>query len=224
MIGILGGTFDPIHCGHIEPALEMRRGLMLSEIRFVLAGQPSHRATPSASAADRLAMLKLALLEREGCVADDRELRRAGPSYTVDTLRELRAERGKAQPLGLIVGADAFRGFTHWREWPMILNLANLIVAARPGSAPPVDGAAVALLRERGCRVPQDLKHHCCGAILWYSVHPVDISATAIRKTIAAGEDASAMLPRSVWRYIQEHRLYAAAPNKTTLSKLHDGY
>lgn len=212
MIGVLGGTFDPIHRGHLEPALEIRRGLMLQEVRFIPVGQPSHRATPCASAADRQTMLELALMNREGCVADDRELRRTGPSYTVDTLRDLRAELGAASTLCLIVGADAFLEFNQWREWPKILSLASVVVAARPGSPPPGDGAVADLLRERRCPAPQDLARHPCGAILWYSVHPVDISATAIRKMIAAGQDASAMLPPPVWRYIQEHHLYAAAP------------
>ena len=116
LIGVLGGTFDPIHFGHLRPALEILQALELDEIRFVPCRIPAHRATPSITAEQRLALVRLATAGQPGFVADDRELRRAGPSYMVDTLTSLRAEVGDA-PLCLILGTDAFRELLSWRRW-----------------------------------------------------------------------------------------------------------
>lgn len=208
MIGVLGGTFDPPHFGHIKPALEVFGTLSLREIRFIPVGVPPHRAAPIASARHRWRMLTLALRDYEGLVADDREQRRTGPSYTIDTLRDLRAELGRACALYLMLGADVFLGFTSWRDWSQILRLANLVVVARPGSSVPAQGAVAELLRERRWDSAAEFAHQQYGAILWFQAHAVDVSATAIRAGIAAGEDVRAMLPEPVWRYIQEQGLY----------------
>lgn len=210
MIGILGGTFDPIHFGHVEPALDLLRALPFSEIRFVPVRVPPHRDPPQASPKHRWRMLKLAVDAKPGLIADDRELRRDGPSYTVDTLRDLRAELGESQALCLIMGADAFAGFTSWHRWQEILGLANLVVTTRPGVQLPSTGAAAELLNQRRCGAPQDLTDIDRGAILPQRVRRLDISASAVREGLAAGQDLSSMLPEPVWRYIHEHSLYGA--------------
>ncbi|MGH8501305.1 MAG: nicotinate-nucleotide adenylyltransferase [Gammaproteobacteria bacterium] len=219
MIGVLGGTFDPIHFGHINPALDLLQALPLREIRFVLARNPPHREPPLASAAHRWRMLELALQGHPGLVADDRELRRDGLSYTIDTLRELRAELGATQTLCLILGADAFAGFTSWQSWQEILKLVHIVVTARPGSALRAEGEVGRLLQARRLRSPEDLTRHPCGGILPRSLYLRDISATAIRRDIAADNDVSAMLPDAVLRYIQEHGLYQATPPKPNVPR-----
>ena len=135
MIGVLGGTFDPVHFGHLRPALEVRQALGLEELRLIPLRQAVHRSQPQASPEHRLAMLRLAVQGAEGLRIDDRELRRVGESYTYDTLVDLRIELGPAVGLCLLVGADAFRGFLSWHRPDDILALAHLIVMRRPGGA-----------------------------------------------------------------------------------------
>ena len=135
MIGVLGGTFDPVHFGHLRPALEVRQALGLEELRLIPLRQAVHRSQPQASPEQRLAMLRLAVRGAEGLRIDDRELRRVGESYTYDTLVDLRIELGPAVGLCLLVGADAFRGFLSWHRPDDILALAHLIVMRRPGGA-----------------------------------------------------------------------------------------
>ena len=135
MIGVLGGTFDPVHFGHLRPALEVRQALGLEELRLIPLRQAVHRPQPQASPEQRLAMLRLAVQGAEGLRIDDRELRRVGESYTYDTLVDLRIELGPAVGLCLLVGADAFRGFLSWHRPDDILALAHLIVMRRPGGA-----------------------------------------------------------------------------------------
>ncbi len=129
---MLGGTFDPVHYGHLRFADEVRRSLGLKELHLVPAGDPPHRSGPVASAADRLAMLRLAVAEFPGLVVDSREVDRAGKSYTVLTLEALRREDAQ-RPLLLLVGADAFRGLPSWHRWRELFALAHLVVVARPG-------------------------------------------------------------------------------------------
>jgi nicotinate-nucleotide adenylyltransferase len=210
MIGVLGGTFDPIHLGHVGPALDVLRALALDQIHFVLAAVPPHRHAPHVSTAHRWRMLQLGLQAHPNLLPDDREMRRDGPSYTVETLRELRAQLG-AQTLCLIMGNDVFGGCTSWYGWLEILQLAHVTVTTRPGSRLPEHGAIAALLRERGCRSPSALAQNSHGKILPCAVRPMDISATAIRAGLKAGKDVSAMLPEPVWRYIRDNGLYTQA-------------
>ncbi|MBA2408396.1 MAG: nicotinate-nucleotide adenylyltransferase [Gammaproteobacteria bacterium] len=212
MIGVLGGTFDPIHFGHINPALELLRTLPLREIRFVLARNPPHREPPLADAAHRWRMLELALQAHPRLLPDDNELRRDGPSYTIDTVRALREEVGDVQSLCLILGADAFADFTAWRSWREVLEQVHIVITARPGSSLPTDGVVGRLLQARRVPAPDDLSRRPGGSILACSLHLMDISSTAIRKALAGGDDAGAMLPATVLRYIREYGLYQVTP------------
>jgi nicotinate-nucleotide adenylyltransferase len=216
-LGILGGTFDPIHYWHLELARELLATLPLSAVRFVPAGDPPHRAAPAASAADRLAMVSLALQGHPGLEADAREIARPGPSYSVLTLEELRAE-APSRPLALIVGADAFLGLPSWYHWQELFALTHVVVVARPGV--PLDLARSPALGEefelRKARDANALVAAPAGAIVVAPVTPHDISATSIREELsrgAAGVDAvRGLLPPAVLAYIERNQLYRSAP------------
>lgn len=204
MIGVYGGTFDPIHYGHLRPVGEVAASLALPETRFIPAAVPPHRSAPGASAAHRLRMVELALADLPGFRADDRELRRGGPSYTIDTLASLRAEFASA-PLGLILGSDAFLGLPTWRRWRDILALAHLIVMTRPG----YDQAEVpAWARPHLVADRTALGAGVAGGILVQVVSPVPVSASEIRRRLAHGEPVEGMLPPAVLDYIRVNRLY----------------
>lgn len=219
-LALLGGTFDPVHYGHLRLADDVRRAFGLSEVRLVAAGDPPHRGGPSAPAADRLAMLRLAVREFPGLTVDDREVERAGKSYTVMTLEELRRENA-ARPLLLIVGADAFLGLPTWHRWRELFGLAHIVVVARPGvrladELPPELAAA---WKARYTSDPSVLYSRPCGAIFEQAIAPNPISATMIRAQLARGSEGrkavSGLLPPAVLAYIDQHRLYLAPEDAT---------
>ena len=147
-IGIFGGTFDPIHYGHLRTAFELLQTLQFAEVRFIPCGDPPHRGVTQASAALRLDMVRLATRKEPGFVVDERELQRDGPSYSIDTLVSLR-EEFPDRSLCLITGMDAFLGLSSWHRWDEIMNFAHIVVAHRPGWQVPEDGALGALLGDR---------------------------------------------------------------------------
>jgi len=209
-IGIFGGTFDPIHFGHLRPALELREHLALSEVRFIPASVPPHRGEPSASPLQRLAMLRLALQGVEGMSVDERELLRQGPSYMADTLRSLRHEAGE-RPLVLLLGLDAFLGLASWHEWHSIIGLAHIAVARRPGwDSTGLQGNAALeqLWREHACDDVSQLHHSPAGRIVMVDVTPLAISATAIRAQLWQGGSPRFLLPDCVLDYIERNKLY----------------
>lgn len=210
MIGLLGGTFDPIHYGHLRPAHEVYRRLDLAALRLVPAATPPHRHPPVAGAAHRLCMVELAAAEFPGFAADDREIRRGGRSYTLLTLESLRAELGTT-PLCLLVGSDAFAGLPSWHCWEQLFEFAHFVVMERPG-APLGRARAFPWAMERISQDVAELGDAPAGRIVFVPVTPLDISATRLREKIARGETPSAdELPAAVWRYINEHHLYRSA-------------
>ncbi|MCB1877912.1 MAG: nicotinate-nucleotide adenylyltransferase [Chromatiales bacterium] len=207
MIGVYGGTFDPIHYGHLRPALEIYQRLALTQIRFIPARNPPHRGIPSASAEQRMAMLRLAIEGQPGFVADDRELRRPGPSYMVDTLRSLR-EDFPDQPLALILGLDAFLGLPGWNRWEQLPDLAHLIVSRRPGCRSRWPEPLEPFVRSRMVGEPRELNTGPEGRLLFLDTVQLEISATAIRTQIAEGDDPRFLLPDTVLDYIRREGLY----------------
>ena len=204
MIGILGGTFDPIHLGHLRLAEEVREALDLECVHFVPAFQPPHRRAPMATAAHRLAMLQQAIIDNPHFAVDEREYSRGGASWMVDTCASLREEFGE-RPLILIMGMDAFNGFTRWREWARILELVHLAIATRPGAR--AEDEAAELLAARSC--PWDgLECAPVGRIVEIPITALDISATHIRELTAAGRSTRYLLPKPVQEYLTEHALY----------------
>jgi len=207
MIGIFGGTFDPVHFGHLRPALEVQQALGLNEVRFIPAGQPPHRETPYASTPQRLSMLRAAIEDQPGFVVDERELRREGPSYMVDTLASLREEVGQT-PLCLILGYDAFLGLPGWHQWNSLIELAHLVITHRPGwSHDELDDALQSLVKQCETGVER-LSEQAAGGLLFVPVTQLDISATIIREQIRAGQDIRYLLPDTVYRIIREQKLY----------------
>ncbi|HEB55523.1 MAG TPA: nicotinate-nucleotide adenylyltransferase [Gammaproteobacteria bacterium] len=209
MIGIYGGTFDPIHYGHLRPALDVYQALPFSEIRFIPCGEPPHRQAPYASRQQRLAMLRLALANQSAFRIDERELRRKGPSFMVDTLQELRAECGQ-QPLCLIIGFDAFLGLQGWHQWQDIPKLAHLLVTHRPGcSKGKIESqSALGQLLELRQMPAEIMLQHPAGGIAFLPVTQLDISSTRIRELVAAGKDARYLLPDNVYELIKQEKLY----------------
>lgn len=219
-LGVFGGTFDPIHCGHLELAREVRKALPLAAVRVIPAGDPPHRAAPVATAAQRLAMVELAVEGIDGLAADRREIDRAGRSYTVDTLASLRGEF-PTQPLALIVGADAFAGLPAWHRWAEIFALAHVVVVARPGQSLE-DSLPEPLRREWTTRLandPAQLGAAPGGSIVVQSITPHDISASSIRTQLARGAPGIAavrgLLPPAVLAYIGRNQLYRSRPDAT---------
>ncbi|GGY15911.1 nicotinate-nucleotide adenylyltransferase [Paludibacterium paludis] len=207
-VGLFGGTFDPFHHAHLRMARAFRDEIGLERLLLVPAGEPYHRAPPEpASAWDRLAMTRLAVRDEPAMEADDREIRRDAPSYTVDTLAELRGEIGPRTPLWFLIGGDSLANLPGWKDWERLFRLANLAVALRPGFHPDTLPPEVARhWHER--QVADFSNQRASGTIRPLRLPPVDLSATRIREAISRGEDVSALVPAPVLRYIGEHRLY----------------
>lgn len=207
-LALLGGTFDPVHHGHLRTALEVALALDAERVLLIPAGQPPHRAPPVAPAAARLALLEAAIADEPRLAVDDRELRRAGPSYTVLTLEELRRERG-TQPLALVLGMDAFLGLASWHRWTELIEFAHLVVAHRPGWSPPQDGPVGALWRERHALQAAELAARPAGRVLALATTQLDIAASRLREMLAAGDDPRYLMPDAVRRMIRAQGLYA---------------
>lgn len=207
-----GGTFDPVHDGHVAVACAARDACD-AVVRFVPAGDPAHRAPPGACARDRAAMVALAIAGLPGLVLDLREVERASRSWTVDTLRELRAGLGREVPVAWLVGADSFRELPTWKAWRELFDLAHFIVAGRPGS--PLDEALApdlrAVLEGRMTDDPRALIREPHGLVLRLSQPLQAHSATDLRRRIAAGLPWRELVSPAVARYIVQHGLYTAA-------------
>ena len=206
MIGIFGGSFDPIHYGHLQTARELVHALGLTQVRFIPSAHPPHRAPPVAAASDRLKMLQLALVDEPGFVADDRELRRTGPSYTILTLESLHAELGAAS-LYLIVGMDAFLGLDRWHRWQELWSHAHIVVLPRPGWS--VEQGLPDWARSRLCQNASELRQQPSGRLWVQPLTERDICSTQIRAALARGEPPANGVPPAVLRYIEDNRLYS---------------
>ncbi len=207
LLGIFGGTFDPIHYGHLRTAFEMLQALRFDEVRIVPCSDPPHRGKTYAPAAERLRMVQLAIAGQAGFVADDRELRRDGPSYTIDTLLSLRDEFPR-RSLGLIVGMDAFLGLPDWHRWQAILDVAHIVVAHRPGWRAPDIGPLGDLITERGTHRVDDLHDARHGRIHIHAVTQLEISSSDIRELVAAGRDPRFLMPDAVCESIRQSGCY----------------
>ena len=206
-IGIFGGTFDPIHYGHLRSAFEMLQALDFDHVRFIPCSDPPHRGVTYATAELRYRLVRLAIDNQDGFVADDRELRREGLSYTVDTLISLREEFPE-RSLGLIVGMDAFLGLPGWHRWDEILDIAHIVVAHRPGWKAPDLGVLGELISDHGTHRVGDLHTATAGRVHIHAVTQLEISSTEIRDLVAAGRDPRFLMPDAVRDEILNSEIY----------------
>ena len=212
-IGILGGTFDPIHFGHLRLAQEALEQCNLAAVHFIPCGSPPHRNVPYASAQQRLSMTRLALQGNPAFVLDEREINRTDPCYTVDTLTALRTGLGAQQPLCLLMGGDAFLLLHTWHEWKKLFELAHIVVMQRAGRplGNAINEADAALRNEYQARlapVPYALHDAPAGVIVVINMPALEISATDIRRRCAEKKDTHYLLPDIVADYIQSQHLY----------------
>lgn len=206
--GILGGTFDPVHVGHLDVARAAQSALSLDDVRFIPSNVPPHRTPPQASAADRFAMVELAVRAEPGMRASDLELHGSGPSYTAATLDRLAAEGLDTRTLFFITGADAFRDIAMWKDYPRLLDRCHFVAVSRPGCSAPSLRAALPALVDRMIDAPTALP--AVPRIVLVDAPTAPVSSTGIRARIAEGQTVEGLVPPAVAAYIQAHGLYRA--------------
>jgi nicotinate-nucleotide adenylyltransferase len=207
-IGLFGGTFDPIHYGHLRTAFELWQALRLAQVRFLPTGDPPHRGPTQASAELRLQMVRAAVAGQSTFVVDDREMRRSGVSYSVDTLLDLRGEFPE-RSLCLLLGMDAFLGMPNWHRWREIFDLAHVVVAHRPGWKAPITGPLGEVMVDRGTGSVRDLHQNKAGRVYVLAVTQLEISSTDLRQLIYANRDLRYLVPEAVRDLIVSTGCYA---------------
>ena len=208
-IGVFGGTFDPVHNGHLRSALELAERLQLAEVRMMPCATPPHRESPQRSAEHRASMLDLAVHSEPLLICDRRELLREGRSYTIDSLIDLRRELGEQRSLCLIMGCDAVLEIASWHRWDELLNWAHVVVISRPGWQLPQRGVVADWIAAHGCTDPALLGRTSAGRVLIEELRPLPISASVIRQLLVEGRSARYLLPKSVLDYISNNQLYS---------------
>lgn len=208
LIGLYGGSFDPVHNGHVATAEELLARLPFREIRLLPAAR-SPLKERSLADRHRVAMLRLALAGHAGLAIDDRELHRPPPSFTVDTLRDVRRELDRATPLAFIMGMDSFVALPRWKDWQHLADYAHLVVVSRPGQHPPLAPELANWLEKHRIDDPESLESRPFGGVLLVETAPHDIASRAIRAAIRAGQATSNWLDPAVRDYIDTHHLYA---------------
>lgn len=214
-VGVFGGTFDPVHIGHLRVALELQELLGLSEMRLIPCADPPHRDTPLAAGADRLVMLQRAVANGDCLRVDDREMHRAGPSYSIDTLLEIRRELGAATPLFFCIGMDSLVNLASWHRWRELLQQANIVVSARPGWQQPQQGPVAEWLADCQTEDFQAFRESTCGKVFIVAMTLLPISSTAIREGLKRGASPRFLIPDGVLDYIEEQRLYTSELSST---------
>jgi nicotinate-nucleotide adenylyltransferase len=203
-LGVFGGTFDPVHLGHMKMIVEAQRILALDELRVIPCHSPPHREQPRLNSQQRLELMQVAVNHLDGVVVDDRELRRRGPSYTVDTLRELRAEEGDEISVILFIGSDAYANLMHWHQWRELPVLANIGIFSRPQYPLPESGILAEWLKNS--RVEQ-LKEQPAGAVVALRQMQMELSSTEIRRQLASGHLTEDLTP-AVRELIKQRHYY----------------
>ena len=206
-VAILGGTFDPVHNGHLQLGSYIAESLKLDQIRLMPSYQPMHRETPSATTDQRLAMLELAVANLDQMLIDDRELRRKGPSYTLLSLQELRAELSDDAPLYFILGEDAFYDFDSWYHWQEIIKYAHILVAGRPGNHAELSDQ-LAYFVEKNKFTGESYPETPAGTIVWVDNTKIEIASSDIRQRIKENKTVKHLLPDDVYQYILHQNIY----------------
>ncbi|MEM5535717.1 nicotinate-nucleotide adenylyltransferase [Neptuniibacter pectenicola] len=204
----MGGTFDPIHNGHLRTALELQQWMGVEKVCLIPSKDPVHRATPGRSAEQRLKMVELAVADEPALAADDREIKSKNPSYSLHTLESIRSELGADVPICMIMGMDAYQTLPHWHEWQRFTDFAHLIVVKRPGYSMPQCDELTMFTEKHQAENLQQVLSTPAGFVLFHELTPIGVSATQIRQTIAQGHSPRYLFPDQVWHYIQDNRLY----------------
>lgn len=207
-LAIVGGTFDPVHSGHLRLALEVHQKLGFEQVSLMPCAQPGHRDQPGCTAEQRLQMVQLSIDNCAGLTVDDRELLRDGPSYMVHSLASLRQELGEQQSITLVMGTDALLGLNRWYQWDRLLGLANILVIQRPGWALEVEPWLKELLDNCQVEDVSELHQSAFGKLCLVALNPLDISATEIRRQLAQGQSPQFIMPDKVLDFINRHKLY----------------
>lgn len=210
LVGILGGTFNPIHYGHLRMAQELADTLKLEEVRFIPSAQPPHKDDVTVSAEHRAKMVELAIADNLIFTLDTLELNRKGASYTIDTLIELRESLGGDVALCLMMGSDAFVKLNTWHRWQSLLDYAHIILVQRPSAQPQekLPSELETLLRDHYTELHDDLMHENAGFITMQPISAQDISSTRVRELLERGESVRYLVPDKVNGYIATQRLY----------------
>lgn len=206
-IGILGGSFDPVHHGHLRSALDICDALSLSSVHLLPNYMSPHKSVSHADDSHRLAMLELATSNCPQLTIDARELNTSSACFTVDTLENLRKLHPN-QPLCFLMGMDSLRSFTHWHRWQDILKLCHLVVSARPGWDIPTEGDCAALLDQYQTTDYEQLHQQLAGCIFLHEAYPLSISSSEIRTLCRRDKSCQFLVPDSVNQYIRQHKLY----------------
>lgn len=207
LIGILGGTFDPFHKGHLHVAIQLLSKFPFKQIRILPCFEPVHRVQPVAKAEQRLEMCKLGVENQEKLIVDEREIKRQGPSYMIDTLKSLR-EEFPTEPLLLIIGMDSFAGFTSWKNWEKIPEFAHLLIVNRPNVTLSSNKKLTSFTTSRLTTNIEDLKKQPNGLIYVAEIPPSPVSATTLRERASNKEDISDFVTSEVLQYILTHHIY----------------
>jgi len=206
-LGVMGGMFDPLHLGHLQAAAIALKSLHLDSIRLIPCHQPNHRDPAVCSPTQRLEMLHLATAGMSGIYVDDREIRRGGVSYTVDTLEALNQEFGDSIFV-FVLGMDSFLSLPGWHRWERLFDLCHFLVLGRPGYRVEAGSGIGSKLRDRIVVAPQDLFNSKCGGVFVDTSMCVDLSSSAVRERIRNGESVNGMVPEVVENYLIKHNLY----------------
>ena len=204
----MGGTFDPVHNGHLRTALELQQWLKVKQVTLIPSGEPVHRSEPSCSAKDRLAMVELAVADAASLQVDSREVDAHTPSYSALTLASLRQSLGPDKPICMVMGMDAYLSLPSWKDWHTFLSLCHIIAVARPGYAYTADDVMDDFTRHHQIELTDMLWQQPCGAVMIHELTPLGISATQIRNLVAQGKTPRYLTPDQVWEYIKQHQLY----------------
>ena len=207
-VAIFGGTFNPVHNGHLRIAIELAELLEVDSLRMIPCALPAHREAPSASPEQRLEMLKLGIGEQSQLLADDLELCRDGPSYTIDTLRAIRAQVGDSTVIYLCIGMDVLASLDSWHDWQQLTDYCHIVVSSRPGYEVPQSGLLAEWISPRLCEDLQALKQSSAGKLHLCNLTMLAISSTVIRNKISAGEKVDYLTPAAVVNCIQQQHLY----------------
>ncbi|RDX35332.1 nicotinate-nucleotide adenylyltransferase [Kangiella sp. HD9-110m-PIT-SAG06] len=209
---VLGGTFDPVHYGHLRMTQEMLNRFPYAKVALMPAAYPPHRPQPGASPQQRIEMLELVLGKYPQLTVDTRELQRKDPSYSVVTLKDIRREVGEKTCLVFLMGTDAFAKLNEWYEWRELIKLTNILVVGRPSSELPSEGKVAEFYQQHAIDNLEDLPQYSCGKVGYCEMPQLDISSTYIREQINQGFSPRFLLPDGILDYMNQHGLYGLNP------------